>query len=73
MELNGSIRPITSEERKSRNPLRVFRTNTLVSPEESSKLTKKVVFLCGVKKFCGQGRHGKLLRLASSDLRKQGV
>lgn len=37
----------------------VFRTNTAVSPEHSSTLTKEVQFLCGVKQHCGNHRHWK--------------
>jgi adenine-specific DNA-methyltransferase len=38
---------------------RIYRTNTAVSPEASSTLTKEVVFRCKAKKHCGDNRHWK--------------
>jgi hypothetical protein len=62
MEPDGTVRPLTADEKRAgaaRERPRIFRTNTAVSPEESATLTKEITFHCGIKKFCGRGRHWK--------------
>jgi len=69
-------RKLTEEERERPSLIptggRLYRTNTAVSPEASSTLTKEVVFRCKAKKHCGDNRHWKtgdegLFRLEKAD------
>jgi adenine-specific DNA-methyltransferase len=50
----------------------LYRTNTAVSPEASATLTKEIVFMCGVRKHCGENRHWKTGEVGLCRLEKAG-
>jgi adenine-specific DNA-methyltransferase len=71
-----TYRKLTPEERASPSLIpsdaRLLRTNTLVSPEVSTNLTRDITFRCGKTVHCGAGRHWKtgeagLLRLEKAE------
>ena len=60
---DGATRPLAASERVTPRSidknLKVFRTNTAVSPERSANLTVEIDFGNGIKKHPGENRHWK--------------